>query len=652
MLVQITMRAVLALAALLLSPPAFAGRCNDPSLDLSVVRASTVGLLGSPAGPRSFLAAAALCAGSPLPLTADQEHELSKLLTAGQRIDWQQKFKGRALAAQVLIKLAKSRDNFPEGIQITGATIINDIDLTRAEVYHFVRLEGCRFENKVVLDKAVFYKELSLEGSCFRDTVRLNETQIGGRLNAFKTTFVKGANFSNLTVKGVLDITQAEFGGLVEFTNAEIGGDVNAKECRFKENAEFVGAGMKVARSAHFMDTTFSESADFNRIRVGIDFHAQRCTFSKGAAFNGMKAENVNFKGSHFDGPTAAVDFAYAEVGQDFQLLECQFKTGVNLASTKVGNHVFISAAKRAPLSLSGKIALSYASVLHLMLGEDRADATDVPALDLEGIEVKGQCSVLNMRVRDRLNLQFSGFQRLTLKNVSLPNHDIDINGMTYQYITSDNNDYAKILELLDKAKYNTTAYTNLETFYRRQGLRQQAVDVFQAMNVRERKEMLAQGSIVKWLWSVLMCLFVDNGASPERALFWGLGIVFFGALLFRYNKMELREEKETPGDPPAQAQATVGAGPARTPTLAPDHWFRARALAVWSRCVDWYLCEYNSFRYSLDLFVPGINLEAEKLWQPKKEEYFLLFWRSLHRILGWIIIPIGLVAMTGLVKL
>lgn len=57
----------------------------------------------------------------------------------------------------------------------------------------------------------------------------------------------------------------------------------------------------------------------------------------------------------------------------------------------------------------------------------------------------------------------------------------------------------------------------------------------------------------------------------------------------------------------------------------------------------------YSAFWYSLNVFLPVIDLHAEAKWVLRKElRWVVLYWR-LHMILGWLLIPIGVAAWTGL---
>src|SRR5262245_22839172 len=59
----------------------------------------------------------------------------------------------------------------------------------------------------------------------------------------------------------------------------------------------------------------------------------------------------------------------------------------------------------------------------------------------------------------------------------------------------------------------------------------------------------------------------------------------------------------------------------------------------------------YNRFWYSLGLFLPVVDLQADTVWKPKADHTFLRNYTRVHALLGWILIPIVLAALTGLIK-
>ena len=65
----------------------------------------------------------------------------------------------------------------------------------------------------------------------------------------------------------------------------------------------------------------------------------------------------------------------------------------------------------------------------------------------------------------------------------------------------------------------------------------------------------------------------------------------------------------------------------------------------------DWDTREdYSGFWYTLDLFIPIVNLQTANEWRPKENRSLALIYMRLHTLAGWILIPLGLAALTGIV--
>ncbi len=64
---------------------------------------------------------------------------------------------------------------------------------------------------------------------------------------------------------------------------------------------------------------------------------------------------------------------------------------------------------------------------------------------------------------------------------------------------------------------------------------------------------------------------------------------------------------------------------------------------------------------YSLDLFVPAVGLGVADKWQPIAPNVenarsgrlyrFVRGYTYLHKLLGWVLVPIGLAAVSGILK-
>jgi hypothetical protein len=59
----------------------------------------------------------------------------------------------------------------------------------------------------------------------------------------------------------------------------------------------------------------------------------------------------------------------------------------------------------------------------------------------------------------------------------------------------------------------------------------------------------------------------------------------------------------------------------------------------------------YRPFLYSLDLFVPLVDLGYAKIWKPSPERKLARIYAKLLRLLAWILIPIAVLAIVGILK-
>ena len=105
-----------------------------------------------------------------------------------------------------------------------------------------------------------------------------------------------------------------------------------------------------------------------------------------------------------------------------------------------------------------------------------------------------------------------------------------------------------------------------------------------------------------------MLYLLIGYGRQPWRALIPCAVLIALGCVLFSPNKMEPQKLEDTPR-------------------------------------------VYSRFWYSLNLFLPVVDLQAGKVWKPKADQTFLRNYMRVHIMLGWILIPIVLAALTGLIK-
>jgi hypothetical protein len=182
-----------------------------------------------------------------------------------------------------------------------------------------------------------------------------------------------------------------------------------------------------------------------------------------------------------------------------------------------------------------------------------------------------------------------------------------EISGMTYQAFNIDGQSSPqKLLALCRKAKFSPSAYTQAEAFVRASAPANAADQFFIERRKRERNE---GAGWLSWLWNLILEKVVGYGRNPERAWYIGLAVIAVGYFVFR------RRQGMTPRKPEDESRP------------------------------------YSPFWYSVDLFAPVINLKVADTWEPARGRWFARNYMYVQRILGWILVPIGIAVWTGILK-
>ncbi len=497
------------------------------------------------------------------------------------------------------------------GVRIQHAVFVGPIDLENVEVDSEVRLEQCRFEGELNLSQSRWKRDLSLAGSAFL-----------------------GASFNRLKTDGSIVVKDATFAGPVAFMNAEIAGQFQADGAHFAETS--VGAvfdGLKIGGAALFNHAVFAGPVTFVTADVGGQFQAEAAQFSDpehAANFNGLKVGNIAwFNKALFAGPT---DFRGASVGGQFWADETRFEHAQQTAmfkGMKVDN-----AAYFRNVAFAGPTSMADATFLDLFVsGAQKGAAPPTPLLDLSrtvvrrdlrledlrlrelvatSIRVAGVAYLGRLQVQSSADLEHSSFLALTLHDVVWPEQPAQfrLNGTTYQLLSVEQSSdpRAELLALTNNSAYSTQVYAELEAYFRQQGDVAWANRAYVAQRRRERAENLTWLSI-DWWWNGFLDGFVLYGRGPGRALLWGAFVIVAGWVIFR-----------------------------RKSGMRP----RGRTVPV---------TDYWAFWYSLDLFLPFLDLQVANQWEPRPERRLARHYVRIHALLGWVLVPIGLLSVTGIIK-
>jgi hypothetical protein len=331
------------------------------------------------------------------------------------------------------------------------------------------------------------------------------------------------------------------------------------------------------------------------------------------------------------------VDFRYTQVTSNLDASGAQFqfadqKTGADFSGMRVGRIVFLTAsaftgpllpplllkdAEVGELRISGGGAMPLAvGVLDLsqtaVRGELRIENGSIGLLRAPFLRVLGPATLSRLSIQGTADLQHAHFQSLSWIGVNWPpaQDRTKIKGMTYDHITAEGTDgsSARVLDWVKGSKYSSQAFAQLESYLKLQGDSAEADDAFVSGKSQERRRTIAFWS-GDWWQNAALAVLVGYGRHPVFAFGWSFLVVLLGWWVFRKHEyVEPRKE---------------------------DDWSKP----------------FSPFWYSVNLFLPVIHLESEEVWTPNHEHWWRCQYARVHVLLGWILIPIGAAAITGLIK-
>jgi hypothetical protein len=478
-------------------------------------------------------------------------------------------------------------------------------------------------------------------------------TRVASNFEAQKVKFRNkkaDVNFNSIEVKHSAFFNEAVFEGPANFGSANIASDFALTSVQFQNTEKEVNLNsMKVGHTLFLDKAVFAGSVNLGGTEIGGSLEAFDAFFKneeKEASFNSVKIGNAAFfKRAEFEGP---VNFIGADIVSNFEAQEAQFKSKTHAVklTIKCGRKGLFTETL-----FSGEASFADSSFVDLMI--DGKNST-VPKLDLSRIVIKRQLSVEKIKIHDFVarslhvegptnltdilvehaaDLRYGDYAGVNLVRSVWPKDGAGgrvfyLQGMKYRHIVAEianeSKSHDKLMHLANQAAFSPDVYANLEAFFLREGYGAHADRAFIAGKRRERREFLHGG---RFATSLFLDRFVGYGRHTWWASFYCAFIIIAGSFLFSSQKMELQKSDDAPR--------------ARNPV-----WFR---LGVQQENVAPRI--YSPFWYSFGLFLPVVSFESDKIWRPKPEQTFLTHYARVHILLGWILIPIVLAALTGFIK-
>jgi hypothetical protein len=584
----------------------------------------------------------------------------------------------RVISGDFLSKLITSEEiKGGQTVVIRNAVISGDLNAELATLPFDISFDTCQFEGGINLIRAET-GEFKIERSTVSGFLRLDRATVNGDLVLADSTFQSAVGLSEITIEGDLIGTGSLFLGTkldtnmdypfelyrarvnlaADFSDARITGksifdnshfdEVYFSNTVFLEEAYFDDA--IVETNAMFEGTTFEGNANFNNFYTGnytnftdvffkadviFDFSTSarfldfvNTTFEKDSSFYYATAGWVDIINVNFNGP---VNFEGIHTTENFEINDSQYNyaeepfffylvnidgaawlrnfaspAGINVAHSRFG---ILEYTSDAPLELRS-FDVSFSKIEdELILGN-----TTIESFLAQNLVV-GQSTMFNqVNITDELDLRNANIGYLQADQFKWPDDpsSFNLHGMTYtdidlgeQGLTEET--WRSLLLLVNQSAYSPQAYQSLSQFLVDKGHADWAGEVELAGKRRERNETMRPLS-GPWVWSWFLDIFVGYGHRPFLAFLWSALVVAFGALVFR------REEDMVIMD-------TSEAKPV-----------------------------YNPVLYSLVLFIPFIEFEIESKWEPKSARVFASYYKYVHRILGWVLMPIALLTFSGFI--
>jgi len=395
--------------------------------------------------------------------------------------------------------------------------------------------------------------------------------------------------------------------------------------------------------SLTFQYTYFRDLVYFDSARIVGNFQLARDHFTSTKPFA------VEFSGMSVDGTffltgvdaRGQVDLSDILVRRNFEIVETD-------AKSTIGN-MFLESAR-----IDGTVRIYEVDFLRetsfggtIVGGEFRMRGVhfgfEVPGTFLGGMNVAGKTSFELVKFDGPVYFSQSRFTRLEFSDVKWPSlmgPAVNLDGMIYQDIQIDS-PTKDPLDFLWKAVYSGSAYAQLESLAKQDGNLERANDIYIKGKVHERS--IKGRTLLSTIWSGFLQGFIGYGRHPLWAWGWGAFIVVVGTFLFPREKMVPVKD----GQSVQHESGYERPWPWVITRTPPSPLARLRHIFV-----GIFGLHYGSFWYSLDLFAPVIDLGVAKAWTPHPLAHpWLMAWMHIQRLLGWVVVPLGLAAVTGFIK-
>ncbi|AFZ22507.1 hypothetical protein Cylst_0130 [Cylindrospermum stagnale PCC 7417] len=510
-------------------------------------------------------------------------------------------------------------------VRLARSSIGGNLYCSKGKFFNYKDL-NYQGNKRILEDCALFANSANIKASVFLDdefeargAVLLVGASIGGNLHCSKGKFYSGgeialcADNANITASVFLD-DEFKAKGEVRLRGASIGGELGCSGGKFYNKG-------RIALSADSANIKAS-------VRLNNGFEARGAVHLAGSAIGGeLNCSGGRFFNQKEDAVSIALSIDGANIEGDVYFTEDFTAEGlVSLVSARIDDTLFLQEINNWSIRF-GQIYFFRWTI--------KSNSYSL----MKYVSSKMRCSLKNFQ-QMKLDLRFARVGTLADKANSWPDKDgLYLNGFTYNAISEtspiDSKRRLEWLRLQPTKEFTLQPYEQLAAVLKASGHEAAAIEVL----IGKEQDRLEYGSlnIFSYLWNRFLGVTIAHGYRPQYALVFSFGFVIFGTVVFNYgytNKL-------------ISPSSNVGPFDSSESEVSEDYPV------------------FNPLLYSIDVFLPIVDLHQESHWlpnsKPGSDKNFLFlkipsgqiirryFW--LHIVLGWILTSLSVAGFTGLVR-
>jgi hypothetical protein len=491
--------------------------------------------------------------------------------------------------------------NVESEVSIQRTKIKGPLDWSYATFKRVLNFENSIFETDATFKAVTVEKDMFLDNVTFGGFAAFSDITVLGIFYSRSANYKKQSIFTEGNFKKRIELNKSKFEGEANFVSARIGSVAVFTGAEFKERASFNGA--QIGEGAFFNPATFEGEANFVSARIGSSAVFTGAEFKEQAIFNGAQiGEGAFFNPATFEGEA---NFVSARIGSSAVFTGSEFKEQASFSCAQIDGPAFFDLA-----TFEGE-----ANFVSARIGS---------SAEFTGAEFKERASFNSAQIQRESHFERTIFANyVSFENTSFEtiyfgepevqfNAKIDLRGCIYNRIHPILF-WEQLMEYLDP--YDRQPFTQLEETFRRAGKDKLADDVYYELKCREsdQKTLRNPGA---WLLDHFLWLFTGYGVRLHRLSVFIALILLIGTIIFHF---------EGAVEPKLDMQPLP------------------------------HLPYWEAFWVSLNTFLP-VEIPSGENWIPSSKIIRVLGIRfttfaTLLKLAGWILIPVGIAGISGILK-